>query len=615
MAVAVKNTPGTGSSGLLAHPAVVGLLGVLYLLCSLVIVFKLLPTLWWPGWEGLGLGGYPFVGGALLGIVMLVVAVALAVLGARVLGQPAPGVKAGIFVGFVGFLVVLLLTRWVSLWVEHWVYDYRWFGAQGRLAGAIITGVAGVLLLLGGIPLFVREKTQRYLVRFEQGGWFQATPYKASQGQRVRRGTIFGILLLVGAGIYTLMSHGTLKRGSPNWELNTPFTGAVAIESIGDTRQWLEDDAILPPRDKGRVEVRRPGDTDLLPRQVVPVGAFEQKVNAILDRPQFPSPAKEAIKAAEEKGVVELLLTINQQIYAEFEHLLSLNVFKGEAARRLREVDARTNMTDLTPLVDEVVREAKVLHQEAELGPVFELPLAVLLVDRYALRDANDNTDPSRYVRVGLIEEGNYTFKEGDVVPTEKFNEEVAKAEIDLALPLLHTRRLRQEAEKIVAQGKGPAERDELESLLERRRGEPGLRDECDHALKALRTKPETKSLRPATGPTLFATLTLLPSVQFTVPLILLLASLWLAWRVVNMPAFADFLIATEAELNKVSWTTQKRLVQDTIVVLATVALMAGYLFLMDQSWRVLLSWKPIGVLHIPKDQTNTNQSVEQKKW
>ena len=52
---------------------------------------------------------------------------------------------------------------------------------------------------------------------------------------------------------------------------------------------------------------------------------------------------------------------------------------------------------------------------------------------------------------------------------------------------------------------------------------------------------------------------------------------LWRAWRgMVNFPAFADFLIATEAEMNKVSWTTRKRLVQDTIVVLTTVVLMTA---------------------------------------
>jgi preprotein translocase SecE subunit len=96
---------------------------------------------------------------------------------------------------------------------------------------------------------------------------------------------------------------------------------------------------------------------------------------------------------------------------------------------------------------------------------------------------------------------------------------------------------------------------------------------------------------------------------------LLLGLSIWLSWRVVNMPVFADFLIATEAELNKVSWTTQRRLVQDTIVVLVTVVLLAGYLFAWDQGWRVLLSWRPIGVIQVQEDQKEVNTSVEQKNW
>src|SRR5215208_6677182 len=31
----------------------------------------------------------------------------------------------------------------------------------------------------------------------------------------------------------------------------------------------------------------------------------------------------------------------------------------------------------------------------------------------------------------------------------------------------------------------------------------------------------------------------------------------WVAYRLVNMPNFADFLIAVEAEMNKVSWPTR----------------------------------------------------------
>jgi preprotein translocase SecE subunit len=92
-------------------------------------------------------------------------------------------------------------------------------------------------------------------------------------------------------------------------------------------------------------------------------------------------------------------------------------------------------------------------------------------------------------------------------------------------------------------------------------------------------------------------TVTLLPSLQVTLPVLLAFAAFWLAYRVVNVPVFADFLIATEAELNKVSWTTQRRLIQDTIVVLVTVILLTVFLFVVDQIWAWVLSH--IGVLQI----------------
>jgi preprotein translocase SecE subunit len=100
--------------------------------------------------------------------------------------------------------------------------------------------------------------------------------------------------------------------------------------------------------------------------------------------------------------------------------------------------------------------------------------------------------------------------------------------------------------------------------------------------------------------------LVLLPFKKFTLTLFLALGSLWFAWRVVNYPTFADFLIATEAEMNKVSWTTRKRLFQDTIVVLVTVILLTVFLFVVDVLWIKILSNKYIRVLHI--DTTATQQ-------
>jgi hypothetical protein len=44
-------------------------------------------------------------------------------------------------------------------------------------------------------------------------------------------------------------------------------------------------------------------------------------------------------------------------------------------------------------------------------------------------------------------------------------------------------------------------------------------------------------------------------------------------------------------------------------------ALLAIFLFAMDQTWRVVLSWKPIGVLQLSEDQSEKNKSAELKPW
>ena len=98
--------------------------------------------------------------------------------------------------------------------------------------------------------------------------------------------------------------------------------------------------------------------------------------------------------------------------------------------------------------------------------------------------------------------------------------------------------------------------------------------------------------------------ITILPDIQFTLPILLAAFTLWLGWRIVNMPTFADFLIATEAEMNKVSWSSRKRLFQDTVVVLITVLLMTLFLLAVDLFWGWLLSRKFIGVLPPSSEQT-----------
>ena len=85
----------------------------------------------------------------------------------------------------------------------------------------------------------------------------------------------------------------------------------------------------------------------------------------------------------------------------------------------------------------------------------------------------------------------------------------------------------------------------------------------------------------------------------YWVPGILLAVTAWAVFRIVNWPRFADFLIATEAEMTKVSWSTKDELVRATTVVLAAVFLLAAFLLAMDVIWHWILV--KIGVVEVPE--------------
>ncbi|MEM7313781.1 MAG: preprotein translocase subunit SecE [Planctomycetota bacterium] len=85
---------------------------------------------------------------------------------------------------------------------------------------------------------------------------------------------------------------------------------------------------------------------------------------------------------------------------------------------------------------------------------------------------------------------------------------------------------------------------------------------------------------------------------------VVLAAGLWLSYRAVNFPKFADFLIAVEAEMNKVSWPTRGDLVRSSLVVLFVILAMAGLLFLFDVIWKFL--FEMLGVLKTFKESSGS---------
>jgi len=78
--------------------------------------------------------------------------------------------------------------------------------------------------------------------------------------------------------------------------------------------------------------------------------------------------------------------------------------------------------------------------------------------------------------------------------------------------------------------------------------------------------------------------------VGLTVPTILAIVCCWVAYRLVNYPRFADFLIAVEAEINKVSWPTRGELARSSLVVLFTIFALAVVLFGFDALWNLVFT-------------------------
>lgn len=220
MAVAVKNTPESQTRSAASSLTLASVLGAVYVLGALALVFQGVPKLWEIGihpWLGPRLG---FLDTAGLIVVMVFAAVALCVFGLTLVGPNSPtGLKGGVFAVLAGLAVVGLATVWISGLLERWV-----FSPETATVGLILTALIAGGLLFGFWRLFTKYATPKRLEAFEDQGWFSVDRYKPNQGQRVRRATMLGLLLLLGAGVYVLITHGTLATAATTWSLRIPFT-------------------------------------------------------------------------------------------------------------------------------------------------------------------------------------------------------------------------------------------------------------------------------------------------------------------------------------------------------------------------------------------------------
>jgi len=506
MAVAEKTSDARTKGGA-ATVQVLSLAGLVYVVASLAVVLWAIPTYGPPLLAQANVNLPPYMQATLLGGVMLVAVVLLGFVGRGLIGTKVVGVRAGIFTAFVAALTILLVGAWFGGVMEWLTFDKGWFGAAGKTVGWVTTAVFTGFLVLFFLRWFFAAGTDKWLVAFEEGGWFSWAAYKPQQGHRVRRGTVIGLLILGGAGVYTLVSSNALAQYQEKVSTRT----AAELAAMTDEEKKAEARKPLP-FDGWSVGVPFTGTLTLQP------------------------------PTAEERA-------------------------KGETGA----------IGDAGPLF------------ASKLGWDPENPTPIT-VDRWFLRDEiNANLDPARFVYLNIDNPARYEGKLKTGV--------MSKADFQQTVEELKEKGVRVEIDE------SPESRDLREPIPA---GNPGGRKDRDR----LYTTGAADAVKLS-----YLSIPLLPHVRYTVPLLLLALTLWLAWRLVNYPPFGDFLIATEAELNKVSWTTRKRLFQDTIVVLVTLALMAGFLLIVDLTCRNVLSSSWVKVIQINPDEAGGKKAAGPKPW
>lgn len=75
---------------------------------------------------------------------------------------------------------------------------------------------------------------------------------------------------------------------------------------------------------------------------------------------------------------------------------------------------------------------------------------------------------------------------------------------------------------------------------------------------------------------------------------VLAVASIWFSYRIVHWFKFAEFLIAVQNEMTKVSWPKRPELLRSSFVVILTMFLFTAALFGYDLIWQLLL--RAIGI-------------------
>lgn len=78
--------------------------------------------------------------------------------------------------------------------------------------------------------------------------------------------------------------------------------------------------------------------------------------------------------------------------------------------------------------------------------------------------------------------------------------------------------------------------------------------------------------------------------IQYGISVVVWIGMAWLMFFLVNKPNMADFMIATEGEMKKVSWSSRREILGSTKVVIFATFAMAIVLFVVDFAFQLFFS-------------------------
>jgi len=79
--------------------------------------------------------------------------------------------------------------------------------------------------------------------------------------------------------------------------------------------------------------------------------------------------------------------------------------------------------------------------------------------------------------------------------------------------------------------------------------------------------------------------------IQYGVPVAIAVVGLVLMFWIVNRPTSADFMIATEGEMKKVSWSSKREIIGGTKVVITTTLILAMLLWAVDLAFGLFFEY------------------------